>query len=222
MDGPRWKPLTGTPSKPPLPLNLLVPDPSPARSTASDAESLTMLPPSPQGSFIHRRRQGQYIPRPPVWNIPKLDQETKDSEFGGLEAELPGNTAPAGWFDIQLPGMSVNDQVRRMADVFYDRPLVVNMMTAQEPQGDSLRAPGKKEERKSETVHSQPEQLHDERGLKVPDEQHFDTVNPSMGTTAVGSKHSSELPEGPEGNITLGAEEDRRVRQQQLYLSCNC
>lgn len=219
MDGPRWKPLTGTPSKPPLPPNLLVPDPSPARSTNSDAESLTMLPPSPQGSFIHRRRQGQYIPRPPVWNIPKLDLETKGTDFGGLEAQVPGNATPASGFDCQLPGMSVNDQVRRMADVFYDRPLVVNMMTGQEPQGGSSKATGEKEEREGEADHSRSEQQHDERGLEVPDEQHFDSVNPSMGTTAVGSKHSSKLPEG---NITTGAQEARRVRQQQLYLSCNC
>lgn len=219
MDGPRWKPLTGNPSKPPLPPNLLVPDPSPARSTNSDAESLTMLPPSPQGSFIHRRRQGQYVPRPPVWNDSKFDQETKGYDFGGFEAQLPGNATPAGWFDSQLPGMSVNDQVQRMADVFYDRPLVVNMMTGQEPEGGSLRATGEKEERESEADHSRSEQPHDARGLIVPDEQHSDIVNPSLGTTAVGSKHSSELPEG---NSTTGAEGDRRVRQQQLCLSCNC
>lgn len=199
MDGPRWKPLTGTPSKPPLPPNLLVPDPTPARSTNSDTDSFTMLPPSPQGSFIHRRRQGQYVPRPPVWDISKFDQETKDSGFGGLEAGLPG--------------MSVDDQVRKMADVFYDRPLVVNMMTGQEPHGGSFTTPGDARERESEAIHSRSEQQHVERGLKVPDEQHPDSVNPSMCTTAVGSKHSSELPEG---NITTGSKEDRRVRQKQL------
>jgi len=220
MDSPRWKPLTGTPSKPPLPPNILVPDPSPARSTYSDAESLTMLPPSPQGSFIHRRRQGQYIPRPPVWNVSKPNQEPEVSDSGHLEAKLHGSPAPAGWCDLQLPGMSVDDQVRKMADVFYERPLVVNMMTGQEPQGGSSCPPGKQEEGESEIVHSRPEQLHDERELKVPDEQHFNNVNASMGTTAVGSKHSSTLPEG---NITAGAaEEDRRVRQQQTIFSCNC
>ena len=159
----------------------------------SDADSLTMLPPSPQGSFIHRRRQGQYVPRPPVWKVYSSDQE-----FGDIGPDARHITIPRsdgmGWPSIQLPGISIDEQVRKMADVFYERPFVVNMMTSQETRGELSNANNVVEE-ESEVLQSRLEQLQLDPRLKVPREQHIDSGNPSVGTTAIGSKRSSKLPE---------------------------
>ena len=127
MPDDRWKPLVGTPSKSPI-VNIVVPDLSPGRSPTSegetDADSPTLLPPSPVASWIHQRRQGQYVSRPPVWKIYKPDQvydAFQDAEdFGSVLQEK----------SLQLPGI---DPVQVMADVFNERPLIVNMMTSTAP-----------------------------------------------------------------------------------------
>lgn len=67
----RWKPLVGTPSKSPIPHDILVPDPSPRQGFA-DPESPVTDPSSP-ASFVHKRRQGEYVPRPPVWTVHNPD-----------------------------------------------------------------------------------------------------------------------------------------------------
>lgn len=67
----RWKPLVGTPSKSPIPQDILVPDPSP-RQLLPDPESPVPDPSSPT-SFVHKRRQGEYVPRPPVWTVHNPD-----------------------------------------------------------------------------------------------------------------------------------------------------
>lgn len=67
----RWKPLVGTPSKSPIPHDILVPDPSP-RQLFADPESPVPDPSSPT-SFVHKRRQGEYVPRPPVWTVHNPD-----------------------------------------------------------------------------------------------------------------------------------------------------
>lgn len=64
----RWKPLVGTPSKSPIPHGILVPDPSPI----ADLESPVPGPATPT-SFVHKRRQGEYVPRPPVWTVHNPD-----------------------------------------------------------------------------------------------------------------------------------------------------
>lgn len=72
----RWKPLVGTPSKSPIPHDILVPDPSP-RQVFADPESPTPDPSSPT-SFVHKRRQGEYVPRPPVWTVHNPDGGLSD------------------------------------------------------------------------------------------------------------------------------------------------
>lgn len=67
----RWKPLVGTPSKSPIPQDILVPDPSP-RQLSADPESPVPDHSSPT-SFVHKRRQGEYVPRPPVWTVHNPD-----------------------------------------------------------------------------------------------------------------------------------------------------
>lgn len=71
LDAPskRWKPLVGTPSKSPIPHDILVPDPSPPQV---DPESPVPGPSTPT-SFVHKRRQGEYVPRPPVWTVHNPD-----------------------------------------------------------------------------------------------------------------------------------------------------
>ena len=198
MDKQRWKPLVGTPSKPPVPPNILVPDPSPARSAISDADSVTILPPSPQGSFIHRRRQGLYVPRPPVRELFGPAQEIKDYDFGYSEVDPIRDQArvSARWSGFQLPWISVDDQVRKMADVFYDQPLVVNMMTGQQTHHDGSEGPAGHREQESKGLLSQLEKLRSDPSPEIPGSQAINSGDPSTRTTAVGSNRSTKLLEG--------------------------
>lgn len=84
----RWKPLVGTPSKSPIPHDILVPDPSPPQVLA-DSESPVPSPSTPT-SFVHKRRQGEYVPRPPVWTIRNPDGGLSDSAH---EPDLVDNTS---------------------------------------------------------------------------------------------------------------------------------
>ena len=128
----RWKPLVGTPSKPAIPSNILVPDPSPARSEVSDTDSPTLLPPSPVCSFIHQRRQGQYVPRPPVWKIDNPchigERLIKSGACANSRQEKP---TIFGWV-LPLPGSDQYDPVQLMADAFNEEPLTVNILTLPE------------------------------------------------------------------------------------------
>lgn len=72
----RWKPLVGTPSKSPIPHDILVPDPSP-RQVFADPENSAPDSSSPT-SFVHKRRQGEYVPRPPVWTVHNPDGGLSD------------------------------------------------------------------------------------------------------------------------------------------------
>ena len=198
MDKQRWKPLIGTPTKPPVPPNILVPDPSPAQSATSDADSVTILPPSPQGSFIHRRRQGQYVPRPPVRELFGSAQEIKDYDFGCSKADPIRDQArvSARWSGFQLPWISVDDQVRKMADVFYDQPFVVNMMTGQETHHERSDGPVGHREQESEGLRSRLEMLQFDPSPEIPSSQAVNSANPLTATTAAGSNRSSKLLEG--------------------------
>lgn len=88
----KWKPLVGTPSKEPIPENILVPDPS-TPQTVSDTDSLAALTPSTPTSFILNRRRGEHTSRPPAYPLPvtptraatlplrKIDCDTKDLPY---------------------------------------------------------------------------------------------------------------------------------------------
>ena len=65
----KWKPLVGTPSKGPIPEDILVPDPSTPR-TVSDTESLLQSNSSTPTPSIHVRRRGEHISRPPAFPLP--------------------------------------------------------------------------------------------------------------------------------------------------------
>ncbi len=130
----RWKPLIGTPSKPPIPQNIFVPDPSPSRDFADD-ESPRLLTPSIPGSFIHRRRQGEYISRPPVWKIYNLptsfaslpnELEDTDTVTCGPDEDVFTDFRSCNVSYTSLVGMSAAEQVRKMAKIFSDIPQLVN------------------------------------------------------------------------------------------------
>lgn len=133
----RWKPLMGTPSKPPVPPNILVPDPSPIRDVA-DKGSPEKLATSSPNSFIHRRRQGEYVPRPPVWKIYELPIDSRSSPNGLEDADTDTGTCESDGdvftdskgrnvFSLRPAGTSVGEQIRKMADIFSQTPDVVNM-----------------------------------------------------------------------------------------------
>ncbi len=133
----RWKPLMGTPSKPPVPPNILVPDPSPIRHVADD-ESPRKLTPSSPDSFIHRRRQGEYVPRPPVWKIYDLPIDSHSSPNGLEDTDTDTGTCESDedvFTDLKNRNVSsmrpaettVSEQIRKMADIFSQTPDLVNM-----------------------------------------------------------------------------------------------
>ncbi len=128
---PRWKPLIGTPSKDPIPAGTLVPDPSPAK-TWSDTASDVLVPPSPAGSFVHRRRRGEYAERPPVWSIQALVEDTKGwHEMGDI------NRAFFHPWTGKLSGETVSyaNQLEKMAGVMTQEPLIVGIaMTSFPPE----------------------------------------------------------------------------------------
>lgn len=147
---PKWKPLVSTPSRStPIPKGTLVPDPSPAH-TFSDTEISTLMDPSPAGSYIHRRRQGEYVKRPPVWSLNGLGGENSyhllesndlgfDTSARGEDIPFPlkiSTNLPVGLrqvskgslavSDIKLPSYSCEDQINQMATAFTMDPFIVN------------------------------------------------------------------------------------------------
>ena len=134
----RWKTLIGTPSKPPLPRNLLVPDPSPARDAGDDESPYTLASSTP-GSFIHRRRQGEYVPRPPVWKIYDLQTGTSPAGNGAEDTDTEACESEEDVFtdsqcryvpDKELAWMPIGEQIRKMAEIFSERPDMVSEMKA--------------------------------------------------------------------------------------------
>ena len=148
---PKWKPLLSTPSRlTPIPKGTLVPDPSPAH-TLSDGETSTLMDPSPAGSYIHRRRQGEYVKRPPVWSLDGLAAENSPHflkvKNPGFDTSNPGEDIPfplkvltdlptgsrrvskddctLSAFDI--PSYSCEDQINQMATAFTTDPFIVNV-----------------------------------------------------------------------------------------------
>lgn len=65
----KWKPLVGTPTKDPIPENILVPDPSTPQAI-SDTDSSAQSTSSTSRSFIRSRRQGEHTSRPPAFPLP--------------------------------------------------------------------------------------------------------------------------------------------------------
>lgn len=153
----KWKPLIGTPSKSPIPDNIFVPDPSPAR-TISDSASTIMPALSTPDSFVHQRRQGEYVPRPAIWTVYNMDGTISTSvnppdlmtlANDDSEEALPLKLTHApmlkhenrrlsnynlSFSDIKLQGVGFDKTVMKMGEVFMDRPLMVNMMRLTGPQ----------------------------------------------------------------------------------------
>ena len=138
QNDPRWKPLVGTPSKPPVPGNILVPDPSPARDAADDGSPCTLVSSTP-GSFIHRRRQGEYVPRPPVWKIYNLPTDASSVENGVEDIDTETCESNDDVFtdsqsyyvsDTRLPGIPIAEQIKKTAEISSERPEMVSEMEA--------------------------------------------------------------------------------------------
>jgi len=128
-ENPRWKPLVGTPSRTPIPSGTLIPDPSPARS-CSDMASDVLIPPSPAGSFVHRRRRGEYAQRPPVWSIQALVEDTK----GWHEMGKPDYDYAFPWSGRAVSNkISYDSQLEKMAAVMTREPLIVRMALENTP-----------------------------------------------------------------------------------------
>ena len=126
----RWKPLIGTPSKPPIPRNILVPDPSPTKSVLHDDSPVISTSPTP-GSFIHRRRQGEYVPRPPVWKIYDLQTDFPLATNGSVDTNKTGSDSGSDIFtdrkshcvsDKGFAVLPVAEQVEKMATIFSEIP----------------------------------------------------------------------------------------------------
>ncbi|MCJ1467414.1 hypothetical protein MMC07_006038 [Pseudocyphellaria aurata] len=157
----KWKPLVGTPSKPPIPENILVPDPSPVR-TISDTASTIVPAPSTPSSFVHQRRQGEYVPRPPVWTICNMDgsiststepPDSMDLASSDSEEAFPSQSNPThmlkhenrklsgthlNFSGVKLQGVCCEAQIMKMGKVLMEKPLMVNMMRAANPQIDAI------------------------------------------------------------------------------------
>ena len=132
----RWKPLVGTPSKPPVPTNILVPDPSPAQDVAN-GESPDTAAPSTPGSFIHRRRQGEYVPRPPVWKICNLQTDVSSSPIGmedididtcGSDEEVFTDSKTHYISNLGPAAIPIAEQIKKMAEIFSEIPGIVNVV----------------------------------------------------------------------------------------------
>ncbi|KAI4127608.1 MAG: hypothetical protein LQ347_004533 [Umbilicaria vellea] len=148
---PKWKPLISTPSRStPIPKGTLVPDPSPAR-TFSDGENSVLMDPSPAGSYIHRRRQGEYVKRPPIWSLVGLGGEKYshlldskdprlDTSSHGEDIPFPlqvSTNLPVGRrqiskgsltvSDLKTPSFYCEDQLNQMATAFTMDPFIVNV-----------------------------------------------------------------------------------------------
>lgn len=143
-DPSRWKLLVGTPSRSPIPENILVPDPSPPRSISS-ANSPVTLDCSAQSSFINQRRQGEHVHRPPVWRV----YDTEGNHFSspsrldtsGTSLSRPLRQATLSGIENQKPDHSsfkllsgkgsktkFEDQLSEITGIFTERPLLVNML----------------------------------------------------------------------------------------------
>lgn len=96
----------------------------------SDAESPTLLPPSPGCSFIHQRRQGQYVPRPPVWEVNSPNVTHENGTNGGAYNHVPREKFTNFDGVLPLPGSDQHDPVQLMANIFNEKPLVVNIMSS--------------------------------------------------------------------------------------------
>ncbi|MCJ1366303.1 hypothetical protein MMC16_005431 [Acarospora aff. strigata] len=129
-ENPRWKPLIGTPSKAAIATGTLVPDPSPVR-TCSDTASDAFIPPSPAGSFVHRRRRGEYAQRPPVWTIQGLVEE--DIKGWYEEDDIDLNYFRPEKYGEYSDDISYANQLDRMADVITQEPLIVAMAIEPSP-----------------------------------------------------------------------------------------
>lgn len=136
QNGSRWKPLIGTPSKPPVPTNILVPDPSPAQDVAN-GESPDTVAPSTPGSFIHRRRQGEYVPRPPVWKIYNLQTDASSSPIGMEDTDTESFDSDEEVFtdsnthyisNLGPAAIPIAEQIRKMAEIFSETPGIVNIV----------------------------------------------------------------------------------------------
>jgi hypothetical protein len=116
---PRWRTLfdQNTPAQTPLSGGVLVPEPSPTRSTISDLENESCPPTPTTASFIHLRRRAMYVQRPPVLILrPKNDSPLKASNA------LPIPEV-AGGLTIDIRALNYQNQMVEMASTIMRDPL---------------------------------------------------------------------------------------------------
>lgn len=100
----KWKPLVGTPSKDPIPENILVPDPSTPR-TVSDTDSMGGLTSSTPTSFIHNRRRGEYKSRPPTFPLPLTPTRAAPPPPSKIDRDTTGRLGTPTVFDDDAPNV---------------------------------------------------------------------------------------------------------------------
>ena len=87
---------------------------------------------STPGSFIHRRRQGEYVPRPPVWRIyntqkdystlaKELEDTDTDTESGISDSDVFTDRKSRYVSDQGFAGSHIAEQVKKMAIIFRDK-----------------------------------------------------------------------------------------------------
>lgn len=103
-DDPRWKPLMQSPCP-------LIPDPSPTNSFNSDPDNLELA--DAYGSCMRRRRNANYHPRPPIWNIQPVANYQRDfygnTSYDTEDSTYQSNTIPDEMYMLK-------------DDPFVDRP----------------------------------------------------------------------------------------------------
>lgn len=98
----KWKPLVGTPSKSPIPENILVPDPSTPR-TVSDTDSSARLTSSTPRSFIRNRRQGEHTSRPPAFLLANTPTRAAPPPMGKTGLDVKVHPYTIGLLDDKAP-----------------------------------------------------------------------------------------------------------------------
>lgn len=146
----KWRLLVGTPSKPPIPDNIYVPEPSSSSTLPDESVSTALLASSSESSLVVKRRQGEYVKRPPVWKVYRMkdaldSQESVDDFHDDIDCDVKGFGSPLdccgtylnyekpfnqdlGWSMLGFSGDFLGKKLTEMADVVMDGPLTVQMM----------------------------------------------------------------------------------------------
>lgn len=128
------------------------------------------------------------MPRPPTWKLYELPQSCGDLNDVG-QFDLSGRPSCFNW-PLQLPGIDTQDPVQVMADVFNEKPLIVNMMTSYGPERTPLQSSIPSPEYAHEPTQAPVDPAEKTKSEEDNDDVPVDSGYPSTGNTAPASSHS--------------------------------